>query len=328
MQHVYRAPDVIDGYRIVDHLADGAYAAVYRAVPADGESPVVLKFPHPFVLERQVLAARWRREATLTAQLDHPHIQRQLRAGAPRSRPYLVLEYAARGSLRSWLTDRGPVDWELALTWATQLAEVLGYLHGLGIVHRDLKPDNVLLTDTLDVKLGDFGAAVRLTRRRLAVCLADPLEGTPDYLAPEQIKGEAGGIRSDLYSWGIMVHELLTGAAPFASADAMEIMAAHLQAEPPQIRASRPDVPVGLEAVVRRAMRRWPAERYPDAAAIVEDLRNLDRAALRQPDAGPQASMGEPSLESLGSLARLVAVVAGAFVAVVSVVLALTVLLR
>jgi serine/threonine-protein kinase len=234
MQHVYHPYDTLDGYLIVEHLADGAFAAVYRAVPtktADGpeavdgpDCDVALKIPHPFVLDRPALATRWRREVALTACLDHPNIQRQLHAGAPRSYPYLVLEYSSRGTVRSWLTREGPVPWQRALVWGTQLAEVLAYLHGLGIVHRDLKPDNLLLsnaTDALDLKLGDFGSAVRLKRRlvRLPTAVVDPLEGTPDYLSPEQLKGEPGCYRSDLYSWGIVMYELLTGSSPFVSND-------------------------------------------------------------------------------------------------------------
>jgi serine/threonine protein kinase len=145
MQHVYHPDDTLDGYHIVEHVADGAYAAVYRAVPVEKTDPVVLKIPHPFVLDRAASAARWRREVALTAQLDYPNIQRQLYADVPRSYPYLVLEYASRGSLGSWVRTKGPVPWQQALPWGVQLAEVLAC--GYGEKHEQCRHINDVLHD-------------------------------------------------------------------------------------------------------------------------------------------------------------------------------------
>jgi eukaryotic-like serine/threonine-protein kinase len=331
MQHVYHPDDTLDGYHIVEHLADGAFAAVYRAtrVETRAADDVVLKIPHPFVLDRPALASHWRREVALTAGLHHPHIQRQLHPDAARSYPYLVLEYAGGGSVRTLLNRQGPVAWSQSLVWGTQLAEVLVYLHGLGIVHRDLKPDNLLLTDTRQLKLGDFGAAVRLRRLRLLPTgVVDPLEGTPDYLAPEQLKGDPGGPQSDIYSWGIVMFELLTGSAPFTSDDPEQTMTAHLQAELPLIRDKHPGVPAGLEAVVRRATRRSMSERYKDAASLLHDLEHLDQVTLDPDLTEPQRSMGEPSFEGLASLARFAALISLGFIGLVALLIGLTIAFR
>jgi serine/threonine-protein kinase len=155
--------------------------------------------------------------------------------------------------------------------------------------------------------------------------VVDPLEGTPDYLAPEQLKGAPGVSQRDLYSWGIVMHELLTGSAPFASDDPTQTMTAHLQAELPRIQQ---DVPPGLEATIRRATRRQPGERYPDAASILHDLRHLTEPTTLTPDFGRQRSMGEPSLEGLASLARFAAVIAVGFIGLVAILMDLTIALR
>src|SRR5205814_10442074 len=166
----------------------------------------------------------------------------------------------------------GPIPVTTSLRRGTELAETLRYLHDEGITHRDLKPENVLVAADGHLKVADFGTALlegarRLTWRHLSESL-----GTPDYMSPEQIQGNRGDARSDIYSWGVLMYEMLTGRVPFGGDNWLAVMAGHLQGTPAKLRSMRKDIPAGLEAIVLHALRRSPANRYQSADELCADL--------------------------------------------------------
>jgi len=326
----------IDRYVVLEHLADGAQAEVHVAEDLDTGRLVILKFPHRHTLEQTPLVQRWRREVAITEGLDHPNLQCRLDVGAFHREPYLVLEYAAGATLRQHLSAApGGLRLDQVTAWAWQMADGLAYLHDRGILHRDLKPENVYVTAEGTIKIGDFGAATREVRHRRHFWeLPTPPEGTPEYLSPEQILGQPGDPRSDLYSWGVVVYELLTGTVPLTGPDPEAAMTAALSGHPEPPSRRRRDLPPGLDAVVLTALRRWPEHRYGSAREVIEDLDrvgpdgrgpiDLARFDLAAEPARPGAIGGN----ELGALVRLVGVILVAFVSVVALILALSAAVR
>ena len=319
----------VDDYELVAHLADGAQAEVHRARDLRTGRDVVLKFPLARTLDHPELAGRWRRELSLTEGLVHPHVQCRLDAGERHREPYEVLEYAGKGSLDRLLLDDRPLPIDQVVMWGRQLAQALAYLHDVGVVHRDLKPANLLLTEDLDLKLADFGAAIVVPRRRPFGFFPSPPEGTPEYVSPEQVTGQPGDRRSDVYGWGIVMYELLTGHVPFTGPDQLSAMTAHLTEHPVAIRDARPETPEMVEAVVLRAMRRDPAKRYEDGAALLAELDRLDDLDAAGFDLTREAALaGRVGGSEARALGRFVGLVAAAFLSLVGGVIVLTVLLR
>jgi eukaryotic-like serine/threonine-protein kinase len=315
----------LDGYVVEEHLATGAEAEVYRASEVVTGAPVVLKVVHDSVVTQPILGARWRRETRLMNALDHERVQCLVDRGRRHSRPYLALEYVPGGSLRKWLSHHGPVPIEQAVTWGRQLAEALGYVHALGIIHRDLKPENVLLTAEADLKLGDFGAAARYSTW-LPWRPPEPPEGTAGYVSPEIVGGQRGDPRSDVYGWGVLMYELLTGECPFSAPPPLELLNAPLTEHPRRLRELRPDVPPALEALVLTAMRRQPDHRYRDTQALDADLKRIDQLDASSFDLSPEPAFSVGASE-FQALVRFAAVLSASFVALVAVVIVLTILL-
>jgi eukaryotic-like serine/threonine-protein kinase len=250
--------------------------------------------------------------------------------GDSRSEPYLVLEYIDGDNLRRRMGGKdAPVPVDTALDWGRQLAGALAYLHHHGIVHRDLKPENILVATDGQLKVADFGTAMLEGARRLTwKHLSDSL-GTPDYMSPEQCQGERGDARSDVYAWGIMMYELLTGRVPFGGDNWLAVMAGHLGETPAPIRKLRPEVPPALEAVVIHALRRQPGHRYQTADELVADLDHLDTLDPAAYDTTPEPSMGGmAAVNSERRLWALVAIIAVSFLGVVAVILTLSLVLR
>jgi serine/threonine-protein kinase len=253
---------------------------------------VVLKLPH--IATGGDLAAfnRYRREIDIGARLSHPGLQRQL---SDDGAPYMVLEYVDGQSLRTYLRAHGPLSVEESRCIVGQLAETLEYVHSQGVVHRDLKPENILKQPDGRVRLMDFGIALRLASRRLTFSHLTNAVGTPDYMAPEQVRGDRGDARTDVYALGVLLYELLTGCVPYPADDALEAMKRKVETEPPLVRRIRPDVPEAVQAIVYRALRRTPSERYASMAELRHDLTYLDEVVIPEylPDVPPPQPLGD-----------------------------------
>ncbi|MHB8671783.1 MAG: serine/threonine-protein kinase [Acidimicrobiales bacterium] len=326
----FQPGQLIDHYEVLAPLGEGAYAETYQARDGRSGEVVVLKCPNPLLFADPGLFQRFRRETEIAHRLNHPGVQRSLDAGDHRTEPYLVLEYVEGENLRRRLRPaEGLISIPTALDWGHQLADALAYLHANGITHRDLKPENILVDADGHLKIADFGTAMLTGARRLTWRHLSESLGTPDYMSPEQVQGARGDARSDIYSWGVMMYELLTGRVPFEGDNWLAVMAGHLTGTPQRIRSLRPEVSPALEAVVLTAMRRQPEHRYPSADALVADLDRLDVVDPASFDLSPELPIG--GMAAAGSARRLwalVGMIAGAFVAVVVLILTLTVVLR
>jgi serine/threonine protein kinase len=325
----HQAGDMIDHYVVIDSLGEGAYAETYKAKDTASGDTVVLKMPNPNLFADPGLFQRYRRESDIARKLNHPGVQRGMDGGQSRSEPYLVLEYIEGDNLRRVMRS-GPaiLPIDTALEWGRQLAEALAYLHQAGIVHRDLKPENVLVTTDGRLKIADFGTAMLEGARRLTWKHLSEALGTPDYMSPEQIQGERGDARSDIYAWGVMMYEMLTGKVPFRGDNWLAVMAGHLGENPVPIHKLRPDVPPALEAVVMHAMRRQPAHRYQTADELVADLDHLDEVDPAAYDLSPEPPMGGmASINSEKRMWALVALLAVSFIGVVAIIVTLSIVL-
>ena len=292
-----KAGDQVDRFEIIEPLGEGAYAETYKARDTATGQVVLLKSPNPLLFADPAIHQRFVRESEIARSLHHPGVQRSIDLAEHRSEPYLALEYIEGENLRRWLRSHPtPLPLADAARWGAELAEALDYLHGHHVVHRDLKPENIMVTGDGHLKIIDFGTALlegarRLTWRHLTEAL-----GTPDYMSPEQIQGERGDQRSDLYAWGILMYEFLTGHVPFQGDNYLAVMAGHLQRHPQPIREVRPDVPADLEAIVLTAMRRYADNRYQTAGELLADLRTLRLPSA--PPASPSTATPAAGLSS------------------------------
>ena len=326
----HRPGEIVDHYEIVHVLGEGAYAEAYKARDVETQELVVLKVPNPMLFADPALFQRYRREMQIARTLEHPNVQRSYDIGDNRTEPYLVLEYVDGTNLRQAIRAyEGTIPVDRAVDWGRQLAGALAYLHTHGIVHRDLKPENVLVAADGTLKVADFGTAMMAGARRLTWRHLSESLGTPDYMSPEQVQGDRGDQRSDIYAWGVLMYELLTGRVPFEGDNWMAVMAGHLRGTPKRIRALRPDCPPALEAVVLHAMRRYPENRYQSADELLADLDRLDELDPTAFDLSPEPPMG--GMAAVGSAGRLwlfAAMIALGFIAVVAAVVGISVALR
>jgi len=284
---------LIDHYEIICGLGEGAFAEAYKARDTRTDRLVMLKSPNPQLFGDPAIYQRFERENQIAQKLDSSGVQRSLGMFSANGEPYIIMEFVDGENLRVRLGEfKGPVPLDIALDWAMQLATAIAYLHEHGIVHRDLKPENILISTTNEVKVVDFGTAMLDGARRLTFRGMTDGVGTPDYMSPEQIQGDRGDRRSDIYAWGVITYELLAGRVPFDGDNWLAVMAGHLRRTAEPIRSIRPEVSPALEAVVLKAMRRWPKNRYQTADDLLADLGRLDQLDTTSFDLSPEPPMG------------------------------------
>ncbi|MFZ0427302.1 MAG: protein kinase, partial [Acidobacteriota bacterium] len=298
-------------YELLERLGQGGMGEVFLARDRILNRRVALKFLQPEKEKDELWLRRLMREARAAAALDHPYICKVYETGRFQGRDFIAMEYV-EGEKLSRRIERGPLPLEEALRIGLEIAEALECAHGKGIVHRDVKPSNIILTGQGHVKITDFGIAKRFRRdegEQEEGTLTDTAEaspGTPDYMSPEQIRGETLDQRSDLFQLGMVLYEMLTGAHPFRKATRPETTAAILNDEPSRVRESRVQVPDRLEELVRQLLAKNTDQRPPSVCDVQAELRE----ALAIPaKASPAARTLRLSWSALGLLAIALALV-------------------
>ena len=264
-------------FRIEALLGVGGMGVVYRATDLALEVPVALKLLRPELAHRNDAFERFRSELLLARQVSSPHVVR-IHDLARHGQQWLIsMDYIEGASLDKVLDRDGPLDVERALRIARQLAEGLAAAHAKGVVHRDLKPANVLLDQDDNAYISDFGVARSLGGSRLTHSGA--VIGTPDYLSPEQARGDTVDGRSDLYALGLILYEMLSGKLPFAGGTSAEVLVQRMLRTPRPINEVRKDIPAWVARLIDKLLRPQPAHRFRGAAEVVAaiDRREVPR---------------------------------------------------
>jgi len=260
-----------DRYELEELVGSGGMSSVYKAHDTLLERDVALKILHEHHLDDAEYVERFRREARTVAQLSHPNIVTVIDRGDADGQPFIVFEYIDGRTLDKVVARRGALPVEQALAIAIACARGLAFAHSHGLVHRDVKPQNILLDDTRQPKVTDFGIARSLNVRK-GVTQTGTVLGTSNYIAPEQARGERSGAASDIYSLGVVLFELLTGRVPFDGDNFVTVALRHINEPPPSISTRRGDVPPRVDAAVRRALAKDPSDRFPSMDAFAAEL--------------------------------------------------------
>jgi hypothetical protein len=272
---------MIGPFELGDKLGAGGMGIVYRATYTKTGVACAIKVLAPDVSDAPGVQQRFEREIAILKKLQHPHIVKYFGGGKVGTQRFYAMELVPGGSLEKYLKDKKRLPWEAALDFAMQIAEALEHAHAAGVIHRDLKPANLLITPEGKLKLTDFGIARDTTATALTA--AGKTVGTYAYMAPEQIRGKPPvDRRTDLYSLGCVMFEMLTGETPFEGDNAGDVLVKHLQEDPFRVTSLAPDCPIWLEEVVLRLLEKEPDDRYYDALALQVALDEVKQKVEQQ----------------------------------------------
>jgi eukaryotic-like serine/threonine-protein kinase len=297
------AGETLDHYRLDAEIARSGMSTLFRATDLRDGRTVAVKVPHPEMEADPVLLERFRREEEIGQELDHPGIVKTF-DGEERSRRYLVIEWVEGRLLRTILNEAAlagerkppgklpctlPIDRAVRLTLA--ICDALDTMHKHGVVHRDLKPENIMVDDQDRIKIIDFGIAMKEDARRITHASVTPALGTPDYISPEQVKGQRGDQRSDIYALGAMLYEMLTGQPPFTGPNPLAVMNERVLHDPRPASELNPQISPELEEILFRALERDPRHRYATAHEMAWELEHPELIGVGDRERAP-ASRG------------------------------------
>ena len=310
-------------YRLEAKLGSGGMSTVYLAKDETLDRPVAVKVMHREMSEQAEQLERFRQEARAVAKISHPNVVSVIDAGEDGGYPYIVFEYVEGETLKQRIARIGALDIQEAIAYAIEIARGLSIAHGRNLVHRDIKPQNVLIDDEGRAKLTDFGISRQLEQAGMTA--TGRVLGTTDYVAPEQAMGHGADPRSDIYSLGVVLYEMLVGQVPFHADSQVGVAMKHVNEELPDVQRRRPEVSAAVALVVERSTAKKPDERYQNVGEMMDDLstaleveaaragldhrRGDQRAGCR---AGAQTQALRPGRWSWGAIVLLVLVGGGA----------------
>lgn len=308
--------DQFDQYQIQSHMAQGGMSDVYRAYDLVRRREVVIKVPDQSMIGDPAQYERFQRELEVMSTLDHPAILKGLGSGRYNRVPYLTTEFVEGKSLREIIETTAPIKPEEAIPLVMKIADGMAYCHKNEVIHRDLKPENILVTTEGQPVIMDFGLALTKGSHRVTYSNLSATMGTPDYMAPEQIDGQRGDARTDIYALGTILFEMLAGRLPFTGDTPMAVMAQHLNGSAPRLDRLNPSLSPELAAVVATSLQREPERRYPDMPALIAALEHPENTDLTILDKISDTPPPTPSLENQQTL-KAIGIALGILVGIV-----------
>ncbi len=277
----FQPGQVLDGrFLITEVLSRSGMATIFKAEDRqNGNQVVAVKVPHLELESDPNFFSRFQREERIGLELNHPFVLKFIPV-ENKSRPYIVTEYLKGCTLEHLLKAMRPLPEMDALKLASLICEALQHLHDHGVIHRDLKPQNVMICSDGTIRIMDFGIARDVASRRITRVGNTSTLGTPDYMAPEQVRGRRTDKRTDIYNLGALLYEMLTGAVPFRDENPWVALNARVTGDPVAPRKLNPDLSPQAEEIVLRALQREPADRYRSAAAMKAELDAVDHVRV------------------------------------------------
>lgn len=266
----------LDGrYEITELIGVGGMADVYKANDILEDKVVAVKILKNEFADNEDFVRRFRNESKAIAVLSHPNIVKIYDVGFTDKIQFIVMEYIDGITLKEFMEQQGVIKWKDCIHFITQILRALQHAHDRGIVHRDIKPQNIMLFPDGTIKVMDFGIA-RFAREE-GKTLSDKAIGSVHYISPEQARGDVTDEKSDIYSVGVMMYEMLTGVKPFDGDNPVSVALMHMQNEAKPLRAVNDSVPEGLEEIVMRAMQKDPSKRYQSASEMIKDIEEFKK---------------------------------------------------
>ena len=281
MSLIMKGQKIADRYQIIKSIGEGGMANVYLAYDTILDRDVAVKVLRGDLANDEKFVRRFQREALNSSSLSHSNIVEVYDVGEDNGQYFIVMEYIEGKNLKDLLKKRGKLTVTEVVDIMSQIADGLSVAHDSYIIHRDIKPQNIMILENGLVKITDFGIAMAMNSTQLTQ--TNSVMGSVHYLPPEQASGKGSTLKSDIYSMGILMYELLTGKLPYRGDNAVEIALKHLKEPLPSIREELPDIPQSVENIILKSAAKNPKNRYNDAREMYEDLKTcLDESRLNE----------------------------------------------